>query len=106
MLVHRFRNGNFNIKFEADDFDYSEGTLIKLIYSLYDYDCSIFGEEYCLSNYDMAIDMYCYYTDRIIRIPYSLLNDLEDGKTIKLHARKLTKDDREELAQLEEWGEI
>ena len=106
MRINRFRNGNFNIKFEKEDFDHREGTLINVINALYDYDCSIFGEEYCLSNYDMAIDLYCYYTDMLVRIPYRLLNDLEDGKTIKLYARKLTLDDREEYDRLIELGEL
>ena len=106
MIINRFRNGNFNVKFEEEDFNYSEGTLIKLVYSLYDNDCELFGEEYCLSNWDMAIDMYCYYTDMLIRIPYSVLNDLEDGKTVKLYARKLSKYEREEYNRMIEWGEI
>lgn len=106
MRINRFRNGNFNVKFEKEDFDYSDGTLITLINALYDYDCTIFGEEYCLSNWDMAIDLYCHYTDMLVRIPYSLLNSLEDGKTIKLYARKLTAADREEYDRMMEWGEL
>lgn len=105
MIVKRFKNGNFNIKLEKDE-ELHDGVLVHLIWALQDNDCQLFGDEYCLSNWDMACDMYSYYTDKLIRIPYSLLDDLENGKTIKLYARKLDKWDREEYKRLEELGEL
>lgn len=105
MLVKRFKNGNYNVKMESDDFN-SEGTLINLIWVMYDVDCVLFGEEYCLSNWEMAVDMYDCYNDTLVRIPYSILNDLEEGKTVKLYARKLDEYDREEYKRLEELGEL
>ena len=100
MIIKRYKNGNFTAKMEDRDYN-NEGTLINLIWGLYDADCELFGEEYCLSNYEMAVDMYCYYTDRLIRIPYSILEDLENGHTVRLYARKLDKYDRAELTELE-----
>ena len=98
MIIKRFKNGNFTAKMEDSDHN-REGTLIKLIWALYDADCELFGEEYCISNWEMACDMYCYYTDRIIRIPYSLLSALEAGKTVRLYARIPDQWDREQLEE-------
>ena len=101
MIIRRYKNGNFTAK--MDDMDQNgESTLINLIWGLYDADCTLFGDEYCISNWEMAVDMYCYYTDRLIRIPYSILEDLENGRTVRLYARKLDEYDRAELAELEE----
>ena len=101
MIIRRYKNGNFTAK--MDDMDQNgESTLINLIWGLFDADCTLFGEEYCISNWEMAVDMYCYYTDRLIRIPYSILEDLENGRTVRLYARKLDEYDRAELAALEE----
>lgn len=101
MIIKRYKNGNFTAKMEESDYN-RESTLINLIWGLFDADCELFGEEYCLSNWEMAVDMYCYYTDRLIRIPYSILEDLENGRTVRLYARKLDEYDRAELAELEE----
>jgi hypothetical protein len=48
----------------------------------------------------MAVDVYCAYNDKPLRIPYALLNDLEAGKTVRLYARNLTEWDREEYEKL------
>jgi hypothetical protein len=101
MIINRYKNGNFTAKMEESDYN-RESTLINLIWGLYDADCELFGDEYCISNWEMAVDMYCYYTDRLIRIPYSILEDLENGRTVRLYARKLDEYDRAELAEMEE----
>lgn len=106
MLVKRFGNGNFNIKMEKDDFDIKESTLVKVIWALYDHDCSLFGEEYCLSNYEMAVDLYCYYNGMVVTLPYSILDDLEKGKTVKLYAHKMSEYELEVYNDLVESGEL
>ena len=105
MLVKRFGNGNFNVKLEKDECLH-DGVLVHLIWALGDYDCQLFGEEYCLSNWEMACDMYCYYTGKIIRIPYSVLEDLEAGKTIKLYAHIPDEYEIELYNDLVESGEL
>lgn len=106
MIVKKFKNGNYNVKMEKDDFN-EESTLVNLLWALGDYACSLFGDEYCLGNaIGMAVDLYDYYTDKLIRIPYFVLDDLEKGKTVKLYARKLDEFDREEYDRLEALGEI
>ena len=106
MYVKRFKNGNFNVKLEKNE-ELHDGVLVHLIWALYDNDCTLFGDEYCLGNaVGMAVDMYCYYNDKLVTIPYPLLDDLEKGKTIKLHARELDEYDREKYKRLEELGEL
>ena len=105
MLVKRFKNGNFNVKMEESDFN-RESTLVNLIWALQEKDCNIFGEEYCMDNTEMAIDMYCYYTDMIVRIPYRVLNDLESGKTVKLYAHKPNEYEVKEIERLTELDEL
>lgn len=106
MIVKKFKNGNYNVKMEPDDFN-SESTLINLLWALGDHDCTLFGDEYCLGNaIGMAVDVYDCYTDKLVRIPYFILDDLKMGKTVKLYARKLDEFDREEYDRLEALGEI
>ena len=106
MIVKKFKNGNYNVKMEKDDFS-QESTLIDLLWALGEYDCCLFGDEYCLGNaVGMAVDLYDFYTDKLVMIPYSVLDDLEMGKTVKLYARKLDEFDREEYDRLEALGEI
>lgn len=106
MIVKRFKNGNFNVKMEKEDFNSRDGTLIEVIWTLGNKDCYLFGEEYCLSNWEMAVDMYDCYMDRLVRIPYSVLDDLENGKTIKLYSREMTEEDRGTQEYLIDIGEI
>lgn len=105
MIVKKFKNGNYNVKMEKDDFN-QESTLVNLLWALGDHDCQLFGDEYCLGNaVGMAVDLYDCYTDKLVRIPYFVLDELETGKTVKLYARKLDEFNREEykhLAALEE----
>lgn len=101
MIIKRYKNGNFTAKREPGE-EFHDGPLVHLIWALYDKDCELFGEEYCLSNWEMACDLYCYYTDMIIRIPYGCLEDLENGKMIRLYARKPDKWEREQLQEMEE----
>lgn len=105
MLVKRFKNGNFNVKMEREDFN-RESTLVNLIWALGDYDCSIFGEEYCIGNWEMGLDMFCHYNGMIIRIPYSVLEELENWKTVKLYAHFPDKWEMEEYDRLVEIGEL
>lgn len=106
MIVKKFKNGNYNVKMEKADFD-QESTLINLLWALGDHDCTLFGDEYCLGNaVGVAVDLYDYYTDKLVMIPYFILDDVEKGKTVKLYARNLDEFDREEYDRLEALGEI
>lgn len=105
MLVKRFKNGNFNVKMEESDFN-RESMLVNLIWALQEKDCNIFGEEYCMGNMEMAVDMYCYYNGLIVRIPYSVLDSLESGKTVKLYAHIPDEYEIKEIGRLTEAGDL
>ena len=64
-----------------------EGELIHLLWELEDNDCSIHGEEYCVSNYESGIDVYNHYDGLIYGIHYNQLKDLMKGLEITLHGR-------------------
>lgn len=106
MLVKRFKNGNFNVKLDGYESKH-ESILVNLIWALQDNDCQLFGDEYCIGNaLGMAVDMYCYYNDLVITIPYYLLDDLEKGKTIKLYAHNMNEWEKEEFKRLTDLGEL
>ena len=105
MNIKRFKNGNFTAKIDGMECK-QESTLVNLLWGLYDADCVLFGKEYCLGNFDMAVDVYCYYTDKVVTIPYSVFDELNAGKTVRLYAHKPNEYEREELERLEELGEL
>jgi hypothetical protein len=78
MIIKRYKNGNFTAKMEESDYN-RESTLINLIWGLFDADCTLFGEEYCISNWEMAVDMYCYYTDANQKYAYMLVTAESDN---------------------------
>ena len=58
-------------------------------------DCYLIGEQYCISNFDMAFDMYENYSDLIYSVPFSKLEDLKQGKKIELYGHTPDDDERE-----------
>jgi hypothetical protein len=106
VITRRYKNGNITLKAEPEDFEGREDVFTHALWALGDCDCELFGEEYCLSNYDMAVDLYCCYNDKLLRFPFSLEDDLKAGKTVRLYARNLTADDREEYDRLVAAGEL
>lgn len=97
MEARRFNNGNIHINGGIDN-SINESTLIQLLWTLEDVDTSLIGEEYCLSNYDMGITVYSYYSDLVYTIAYSTLHILEEGKTLILKGMKPSDYDRELIA--------
>ena len=61
MIVERKPNGDWVAQAEPEDTapNQREDLLVLLIWAI---DCSLAGDEYCLSNWDMAVDLYDYYT--------------------------------------------
>lgn len=106
MIVSRYENGNMTVKAEPEDITGCEGLLIYLVWALGDKDAYLFGEEYCISNWDMAIDFYSAYTGLLYRFCYASLEDLKAGKTVRLYGRKMTNDERDEYEELLKKGEI
>ena len=87
MIVERKPNGDYLAQTEPSDTapEQRETLLVLLLWAMED--CALMGEEYCLSNYEMAVDVYDYYTGKVIRLPYSQVNKLSEGKPITFYAR-------------------
>jgi len=90
-----FKNGNINIKLDNDAIEeFKKDELLFLCDCLSWIDCDFIGETYCLSNYDIGHTLYNSYSDLVYIFPWSCLEDLKQGKTVKLYARKPDKWDR------------
>ena len=79
MIVERKPNGDYLAQAESSDTapEQRETLLVLLLWAMED--CALMGEEYCLSNYEMAADVYDYYTGKVIRLPYSKVDKLAEG---------------------------
>ena len=87
MIVERKPNGDYLAQAEPSDTapEQRETLLVLLLWAMED--CALMGEEYCLSNYEMAADVYDYYSGKVIRLPYSQVDRLSEGKPIIFYAR-------------------
>jgi len=91
-----FKNGNINIKFGNDAIEeFKKDELLFLCDCLSLIDCDFIGETYCLSNYETGHTLYNSYSDLVYIFPWSCLEDLKQGKTVKLYARKPDEYDRQ-----------
>ncbi|MEY8320297.1 hypothetical protein AAK894_04350 [Lachnospiraceae bacterium 46-61] len=99
----RFKNGNINIRFSPDYI-----ALIKsdkasdvevLSWILEDIDCYFIGESYCTSNYTSGATVYDSYNDNVFRLEFGGIDDLTQGKAMKLYALVPDDIDREILAE-------
>lgn len=58
MEIKQFRNNNLHIKFNKTDInEYKNSHLSDIEYIFYNLDFSPVGEQYCISNYEMAVDV-------------------------------------------------
>lgn len=100
----RFKNGNLNIRFSADEIaeiksgKYSDIEMIA--YKLEAFDSRFIGESYCLSNYESGATIYSWHDDCVYILNFSDIEaKLMQGKTLKLYARKPDENDREMIAR-------
>lgn len=100
MVVNRYENGDIEVTAESEDLTGRESLIVYLVWALGDKDMYLFGEEYCISNWDMAVDFYSAYTGLLYRFCYASLEDLKVGKTVRLYGREMTDDEREEYQEL------
>ena len=79
MIVERKPNGDYLAQTEPSDTapEQRETLLVLLLWAMED--CALMGEEYCLSNYEMAVDVYDCCTGKVIRLPYSQVDKLAEG---------------------------
>ena len=100
--IREYKNGNITIKYTPDGITESKEDDVLTISDLLSYiDCEFISETYSLNNYETGHTVYNYYSDLIYVFPWKALQDLEQGKTIRLYARKPDKWDRELIEQEE-----
>ena len=91
-----YKNGNIIIRYDRDMIAESKrDSLLTLSSVLDEIDCSFIGETYCLNNYETGHTVYNAYSDLVYIFAWSNLKALEEGKAIKLFARKPDETDRE-----------
>lgn len=93
-----YKNGNITVKYDRDKIQESKKDNVLTISDVLNWiDCYFIGETYCLSNYETGHTLYNAYSDLIYIFPWRYLEDLENGKTIRLYARRPDETDREIL---------
>ena len=97
-IIKEYKNGNITIKYYKDGIRENKRDSILTLSSLLDMiDCYFIGETYCLGNYAMGHTIYNVYSDLVYVFPWSEIEELERGKTIRLYARKPNETDKEIL---------
>lgn len=90
----QFKNGNMNVRFTPEEVErIKTGTLSgieTLLYCLEWYDTSLYSDEYCISNYATGVTFYNCHSDVFYEFNMNDLEKLENGKTVKLYARRLS----------------
>lgn len=99
MITKRYKNGNMTFKAEPNELEKPERIFDEFLSSAFDLDCSVWGDEFCISNFEMGMCLYSFYTDLKYIVPFSLIEELKDGKKIRLQGAKLDKQDREDLEE-------
>lgn len=91
-----FKNGNLNIKIQKNEMDeFNSDRILFLDDLLFWMDCNFIGETYCLSNYETGHTIYNNYMDCCYVFSWNNLDDLGNGKTIKLYAHPVEDWERE-----------
>lgn len=82
MIIKQFKNGNFNVKHEAD-YDYNDNLIEQLCYSA-ELDFYTDSEWWSLGNDCMALDLFNYNTGLTYIVTDSDIEQFKHGRTIKL----------------------
>lgn len=93
MIIKEFKNGNFNLKPEAEDIAALKNSsvnecLAHIMTRLDMSDMYIASEEYCFGNSDMAVDIENVRLRKHYTVLFSELLEFKAGKMIKLYAYK------------------
>ena len=95
-FTKEFKNGNLNIKLTPEAIEeMKRDEVLFLSDVLYWNDCYFIGETYCLNNWETGHTIYNAYSDVVYIFPWSALETLKEGKTVKLYARHPDETDRE-----------
>ena len=91
MKIKIFKNNNLHINFSKNDIEeFKNSKLSDIEYIFYNLDFIPIGEEYCISNYEMAVDIAYNGGWNFYRFNYNYIKELLNCKTIilKPHTKK------------------
>lgn len=86
MLIKKFKNGNFNVKYEAD-YDYNDNLIEQLCNSA-ELDFCTSAEWWSLGNHGMAMTLFNYKTGLSYNVTKRDIERFKHYKTIKLYGYK------------------
>ena len=93
-----YKNGNITIKLDQNAIqEMQEDDILFISEILWWIDCNFFGDTFCLSNYETGHMIYNAYSDLCYIFPWRYLDELKQGKTVRLYARKVEEEDRAEI---------
>lgn len=91
MKVKLFQNSNLHLKLTKQDVkEYKKSSFSKIGYIFYKFDLIPVGDEYCIGNYEMALDVAYNGGYKFYKFRYNFVNELFNNKTIilKPHTQK------------------
>ena len=95
-----YKNGNITIKYDLETIKEARKDETLIISDVLSWlDCYFIGDTYCLSNYETGHTLYNLHSDLIYIFLWRYLDDLMNGKTVRLYARKPDEYDRELLKE-------
>lgn len=91
-----YKNGNITIRLDKDIIQEMQKDEILVLSDVLSWmDCYFVGETFCLSNWECGHLLYNAYSDLCYIFPWSCLDQLKDGKTVRLYAREISDDERQ-----------
>lgn len=89
-------NGDMIIKLDSERIrDMEDDDVLTIISIMEDASCSFIGDTYCIDDFETGHTIYNYFSDVIYVFPWRYLEDLKQGKTVKLIAEVPDEYDRE-----------
>ena len=95
-VCKELENGDMIIKLDSEYIRDMEKDDVSVILSVMsDACCQFIGDTYCLDDFETGHTIYNYFSDVIYVFPWRYLDDLKQGKSVKLIAEVPDEDDRE-----------
>ena len=99
--IKEYKNGNLSIKFNKDTIEFAEKYDVEALNDILSWaDCQFIGDTYCLNNYETGHTIYNSYADVCYIFPWRELENLKQGKTIKLIAHEPDEWDRAHIDEI------
>ena len=91
-------NNDLVIKYDDDTIQEAEKDEMMTFFEvLFWMDTDIIGEEFCLSNFDMGIQLYNCHSDKCYIVSFTDLERIKAGEKVTLYAYEPDEDDREAI---------